>query len=248
MSKIFQKLKNGFKEFENALMPEYSCLCCGRECRDTNLLVCENCKNILIPITGHVCEKCGNPIPKSCTICDECKNKELFFDKARASYIFDDYSKKLVYDLKYFNKKFASSHITQKLIEPLLSFDSPNLLIPVPLHQNRLKERGYNQSELIANSLSELTSLPINTTALTRKIETETQTGKSKKERQENVVGAFAVVSKAEIKNKNIVLIDDVFTTGATTNECARVLKKAGANKVYVLTVLKTVSTLSHTK
>ena len=248
MNKFFEKLKAGFLEFENALMPEYSCLVCGRECKDTNMLICENCKGILIPIAGHVCEKCGNPVPDGCYICDECKNKELFFNKARAAYIFDDSSKKLVYDLKYFGKKFAAKHIARELIKPMCDFESPNLIVPVPLHKNRLKERGYNQAELIAKSLSELTSLPINTTALTRKIETETQTGKSKEERKANVVGAFSIKNSLEIKNKNIILIDDVFTTGATTNECARVLKKAGANKVYVLTVLKTVSAISHTK
>jgi len=228
-------------------MPEYSCLVCGRECRDTNLLICDNCKNILIPITSHVCEKCGNPIPENSYICDECKNTEWFFDKARAAYIFDDYSKKIVYNLKYYGKKFAAKHISQKLIVPLGSFESPQLFIPIPLHEKRLKERGFNQSELIANALSELTTIPICTTAIKRAIETETQTGKNKEERKANIVGAFKVTDKSKIINKNIVLIDDVFTTGATANECARVLKKSGAAKVYVLTVLKTVSAISHT-
>ena len=247
MSRFWDRLKSGYMEFEKALMPEYSCLVCGRECKNTSTLICENCKTILIPITGHVCEKCGNPVPKSCLICDECKNIEWFFDQARSAYIFDDCSKKIVYDLKYYGKKFAAPHIAQKLVEPLCSFLSPQLFVPVPLHKKREKQRGFNQSKLIADALSELTSIPTNATCLQRKIETETQTGKSKEERHANIVGAFNVTNKEVIKGKNIVLIDDVFTTGATTNECARVLKKAGANKVYVLTVLKTVSAISHT-
>ena len=191
MGKILNKLKFAYSEFEKALFPEYSCLVCGRECHNTTTLICDNCQKAIIPITGHLCEKCGNPIPKNQHICDECKSIELFFDKARAAYIFDDYSKKLVYDLKYYDKKFAATHIAKKLIEPLCSFESPDILVPVPLHANRLKERGFNQSELIANSISELTSIPVSTTCLVRKIETDTQTGKTKEERQANIVGAF---------------------------------------------------------
>ena len=91
------------------------------------------------------------------------------------------------------------------------------------------------------------TELKIKNDVLIRKIETETQTGMSKTERAANVVGVFSVANKKAVVCKNIVLVDDVFTTGATTDECARVLKRAGASRVFVLTALKTVSSMSHT-
>ena len=248
MSKFMDFLKHCFSGFEKSLMPEFSCLACGRECKDTNTLICEDCKNVLIKISGYVCEKCGNPLPHGQRVCDECKTTEHIFDKARAVYIFDDLSSKIVYRLKYYGNKYTANHIAKLLISPMLEFGEINYLVPVPLHEQRLKERGYNQSELIANALGELTSIPVLTNVLIRKLNTETQTGKTKAERAANVVGAFAVLNKNAIKDKNIVLLDDVFTTGATVDECARVLKRAGAKKVYVLTLLKTVNANSHTK
>lgn len=247
MSKFWNAIKRGFAEFENALMPEYSCLVCGRECADTVSLVCDNCKKILIPIAGHVCAKCGNPIPESMLVCDECKNnKDNQYDMARSAYIFDDESSKMIYSLKYYGNKYAAKHIASAMIAPLSDFGQVDIIVPVPLHQKRYKERGYNQAKLLCDSISEMTSLPTSDKLLERKIETETQTGKSKEERKANVVGAFVVTNKAEVKGKNILVVDDVFTTGATTNECARVLKRAGAKHVYVLCCLKTVSALSH--
>ena len=248
MSTFWDKIKIGFHEFENALMPEYSCMVCGRECADTTTLVCENCKKILVPITGHVCKKCGAPVPNTVEICDECLSNEIHFDMARAAYIFDEQSSQMIYKLKYFGSKYAAKHIAASMIEPMSRFEKIDIIVPVPLHENRQKQRGYNQAKLICDNLSEMTGIKTNSTILSRKIETETQTGKNKEERKANVVGAFVVNNKTELPGKNILIVDDVFTTGATTNECARILKKAGAAKVFVLTCLKTTSSLSHTK
>lgn len=242
VNKFVLALKKGFEAFENALFVECSCLVCGRECADTQTLICEDCKKDLIKISGHVCKKCGMPIEKSQLLCDECKNSDLFFDMARAAFLFDDKSANIVYGLKYFNHKYNAKHMAILMIEPLQEFGKFDMFVPVPLHPNRFRERGYNQSELLANELSALTSIPTNTTCLARKIETETQTGKTKAERAANMVGAFEIKNKIEVVGKSVVLIDDVFTTGATVNECARVLKRAGAAKVFVLTFLKTTS------
>ena len=248
MNKFWELLKKGYQSFENALFPEYSCLVCGRECADILSLVCENCKNVLVKIGGNTCKKCGMPIPDGMQICDDCRGKELHFDKAAAVYMFDSDSAKMIYGLKYADKTYVARHIAPQMIEALSSFPHIDMLLPVPLHKNRKAWRGYNQSELITNSISELTQIPVDTTSLVRKIETETQTGKSKKEREANILGAFAVTDKKQIAGKNIVVVDDVFTTGSTTNECARILKKAGAAHVFVLTFLKTVGSFSHTK
>lgn len=248
MNKFWAALGKSYKNFENALYPEYSCIICGRETRDTLLLICDKCKEKLLPINfAHTCQICGAPVLEGNTRCDDCRSQDIHFDKAVAAYIFDDTSANLVYGIKYSNAQFAARHLATLLVEPISTLEPFDIIIPVPLHENRKKWRGYNQSELVASALSELTSIPLETQALVRHIETETQQGKGRIERQANMVGAFKVVDKEKIKGKSILLIDDVFTTGTTVNECARILKKNGAYKVFVATLLKAISAYGHT-
>lgn len=188
------------------------------------------------------------PIAPPATICDDCKSHEIHFDKATAAYIFDDTSAKLVYGIKYSGHKFAAKHLAAMLVSKISNFGQIDTIIPVPLHPNRKKWRGYNQSELLAKEMSEMTSIAVDTTSLERHIETEAQQGKGRTEREANMIGAFRVTDKNAVASKSILVVDDVFTTGTTVNECARVLKKNGAAKVFVATVLKTTSALSHTK
>ncbi len=115
-----------------------------------------------------------------------------------------------------------------------------DFIIPIPLSKERFKKRGYNQSELLACELSQLIDIPTNTEIVERIKNTETQTKLSFVERQENLNGAFKVTSRAKVKNKSFILIDDVLTTGSTVSHCAEVLKRAGAKAVYVLTVATT--------
>ena len=111
-----------------------------------------------------------------------------------------------------------------------------DLLIPVPLHPKRLKHRGFNQALLLAQAFPEA---PLAREAVVRMRHTQPQVGLNPKERQDNVKGAFAVPDPALVKGKNVLLIDDLFTTGSTVKECARVLRKAGARRVEVLTVAR---------
>ena len=114
-------------------------------------------------------------------------------------------------------------------------------LIPVPLHQNRLREREYNQSAIIASVISSKFGIPVITYILSRQRYTKPQVELGFRERKENVTGAFTVQDNVDIKGKNIILVDDVYTTGSTVNECAKVLKKNGAGKVYVVTIARMV-------
>jgi ComF family protein len=114
--------------------------------------------------------------------------------------------------------------------------DEADLVAPVPLHPKRLRARGFNQALLLARGLSDT---PVAREALTRVRHTAPQVGLNPKERRENVKGAFAVPEPAGVKGKNVLLLDDLYTTGATVRECARVLRRAGAHRVDVLTVAR---------
>jgi ComF family protein len=116
-----------------------------------------------------------------------------------------------------------------------------SLLIPVPLHVKKLRQRGFNQSLLLARALGKKYKLPVNFSLLKRSKFTLTQTGLHKNEREKNIKGAFIVTDKEKISGKKIILIDDVYTTGATINECAKTLIKAGAEKVAALTLARVI-------
>lgn len=234
------KIFNLIEAFEKALFPEYSCIICGREVCDKTFLICENCKSLLIKPQGPVCKICGMPIHENNTLCDDCKSQKLYFEKAVYAYLFDKKSANLVYGLKYSSKKYSAKYLARLLVAPITNLPYFDCIIPVPLHQDKIKLRGYNQCELIANSLSECLNVPVINDLLVRTKNTKSQTGKSKSARKENVLGAFS--TKEKLNNKTILLIDDVFTTGATVNECAKILKENGAKSVYVATILKTIN------
>jgi ComF family protein len=122
---------------------------------------------------------------------------------------------------------------------PDIDFTDYSLIIPVPLHIKRLRERGFNQSLVLARAVEHKRQIPVNFSVLKRHKFTLTQTGSNRNERKENIKGAFEVTDKKKIDGKNIILIDDVYTTGATINECAKTLIKAGAQKVAVLTLAR---------
>jgi ComF family protein len=117
-----------------------------------------------------------------------------------------------------------------------------NVVVPVPLHPKRLRWRGFNQSVLLGRELSRVFRLSLDPFLLQRKVETPPQTQLNEEERRRNVRGAFAVNPEKSLQNRSVLLLDDVYTSGATVNECSRCLKRAGAREVYVLTLARAVS------
>ena len=157
--------------------------------------------------------------------------------------------RELIHLLKYGGVRPAAKVLGRMLADAISHLDNAlgeeNLLIvPVPLHPKKLRQRGFNQSELIAQAALKLMQSPhrfqLAPKAMERRRETQSQIGLSRHQRRENMRGAFAVNRADEIKNKSILVVDDVFTTGTTVSECARVLRRAGASKVYAATVART--------
>ena len=227
----------------NILFPKgLKCVFCGDDI-NTNLpeCLCDNCRKELPFIEGKICAKCGNRIYDEGDYCIDCKLLERSFEKVISVFWYSDKIVAKVHQFKYENAKYLAQPFAnlmfKKWQEQNIDFD---YIIPVPICDKRLKARGYNQSELLANEFSKLINKPILKDYLKRIKETQTQVELDKQERAENLKDAFQMVKRAGIRNKTILLIDDVCTTGATANECAKKILSAGAKKVYVMTFART--------
>ncbi|GJL53538.1 MAG: hypothetical protein NPIRA02_06700 [Nitrospirales bacterium] len=141
--------------------------------------------------------------------------------------------------MKYYGKISLADPLTRLMINTLKAIPPIDLIMPVPLHATRLRTREYNQALLLAHRLSAHIDIPLNYRTLIRTRETTPQTGLSRHDRLKNLRRCFAVTSPQAITEKNILLIDDVFTTGTTVNECAKTLRKAGSGNVYVVTLAR---------
>jgi ComF family protein len=172
------------------------------------------------------------------TVCDNCKKVDYHFDAAKSAFIYEEPVVGLVLRLKYNAEADVASMVLPFLVDALPAA-APDIIVPVPLTPKRAKQRGYNQALLLANGLSKKLEIPV-AEPLARVKETVAQKNMTLKQRQENLSNAFEVRDKSQVKGKCVLLVDDVLTTGTTASECAKVLKRAGAKKVFVLTIATT--------
>ena len=175
-------------------------------------------------------------------LCSDCLQDHGHFTKARSLAHYEGMMADLVSRFKYRGASRLAiplSHLLADYAHADFSFQDYGLIIPVPLHSRRLRQRGYNQSLLLARRIARKHAIPLDYTSLRRIRSTQPQTELSGLQRQKNIHGAFAVHKKEAVVEKTILLIDDVFTTGATVEECAHVLLKSGAKRVDVLTLVR---------
>ena len=208
------------------------------------------------PVAGALCSVCGERLDgpyrllagTGDALCGLCRRLEPPFVKAAAYGSYEGGLRELIHLLKYDQVRPAASVLGRMLAEAIsdlqpLFADLPTLVMPVPLHARKYRQRSFNQAELIARSALKFlpgTDLRLSCSVLQRTRETQSQIGLSRHQRRENMRGAFAVARREEIAGREVLLVDDVFTTGTTVSECARVLRRAGASKVYVATVART--------
>ena len=186
-----------------------------------------------------LCPKCGRP-QASGIVCPSCRQRQTEIDGIRSLFHFDEVIRNAIHQLKYHNLKAISPCLAELLAGYLQSNPLPGeALVPVPLHPQRLKERGYNQSGLLAQELGKLTNLPVIEDCLIRVKQALPQVRTSnREERQKNVANAFACRDD-RVNDKGIILIDDVCTSGATLESCAAALKSKGAISVWGLTLAR---------
>lgn len=227
-----------------------TCVLCKTIVEDLSLaLVCHRCWGQVVPFQGPVCVRCGYAFPSSnlqvpSPLCGGCRRDYFQFDFARSYSDFQDPLKEIVHQFKYRAHPSLATPLAGLLFSAYSSHlreFSSDILAPVPLHKSRERERGFNQSLLLAKGFSRLAHIPLRPHLLARTRATQTQAGLSRRARRLNLAGAFALSQKGEVSGKVVLLIDDVFTTGATLNECARLLKANGARRVNVLTLARVI-------
>ena len=235
-------IRSFFSASLNLLFPP-SCPSCMMLTGKSAGCLCEDCFTRLQFITPPYCPCCGRKISngRENHLCVDCLESSWEFDKARSLVLYEEVVAGLIHRLKYSGRLTGLStfrYLWQQssVINDLEPFD---IILPVPLHVKRLRKRGFNQALLLARELFTEEKDRIRPDILARHRNTPSQTKLSGKERRRNLKDGFVVKHLSEISEKNVLLLDDVFTTGATANECAKVLKRAGCRKVEVLTICR---------
>ena len=199
-----------------------------------------NCQQEVKLIQRPFCERCGLPFYgaiSSAFQCSNCRDLELHFSRARAVASAEGMLLEVIHKYKYDRALWFEPFLAGLLVSNAvadLQREQWDMIVPVPLHKVKHREREFNQAERLALRLSEATQIPLQCRVLERVQPTRTQTRLSRRERQENVRKAFALFAGTRLNGERIVLVDDVFTTGATTSACAKVLRDGGASEVCV--------------
>ena len=198
-------------------------------------ILCNACAAELPRLPEKLCPRCALPTPNGET-CGHCLSKPPDFDATRAAFRYDFPLDKLIQSFKYGHRLALGAYFGQQL-SALGQPSVADLIIPLPLHPDRLRERGFNQALELARPVSMACALPIDTKICRRTRNTPAQADLPWKERSKNIRGAFHC--SADLSGRKILLVDDVMTTGASLNECARTLKLHGATEVTLLVVAR---------
>ena len=232
-----------------SLLLAADCRVCQHPLEPSNFtFVCVDCWSKIKWLKAPYCSKCSRPLSSTLQdipilLCPECRRQNFYFKKAFIPTLYEGVMKKVIHLLKY-NKKMGIMRSLKKIIKSYFdhldfSFSHLDLVVPIPLHRRKLKERGFNQAELIARVIARHLQVRLTKGNLKRVKATITQTTLSRKERRKNIKEAFEIKDKDGFQAKNVLLVDDVYTTGTTIKEAARVLKEAGVKEVYVFTLAR---------
>ncbi len=239
------KLSNQLKEKATDLLFPKFCLGCQKE----GTYLCQDCLHLLEIMEGNYC-LCQKPLPLPANSlsgkCRSCQDKRLSGLLFAMSYK-NNIAKKLIRQFKYPPYlKDLSKTIASILLEHFILcqknkdiFWENSVLVAVPLHKKKIKTRGYNQSEELAKELSVVLKVPVLLDVLIKTKQTKPQMELSKEDRHKNLSDSFATANAEKIKNKKVFLVDDVYTTGSTMEECAKVLRKAGAKQVWGIAIAR---------
>jgi len=246
----------------SVLFPSDCRICAAPLLNVSRLPVCPECLNQIHAVRGKVCDICGERVLSSYAVndaegicrCPVCRRVDRPFARAVAYGSYDGGLRELIHLLKYNAVRPAAAVLGRMLAQAIAplepSFEQATVVvIPVPLYESRRRQRSFNQAELMARAALKLLPaserLQLRTGILVRIRDTHSQIGLTSHQRRENMRGAFAVARAAEVTGREVLLVDDVYTTGTTVTECARVLRRAGAARVWVATVARTLKLAS---
>lgn len=225
--------------------PEVCQVCKKNRARPAEGFVCGSCREGVYFIQPPFCRRCGRPVEGAITgdfECTTCRQDKLHFESARSAVATKGLVRDVIHRYKYDRALWLEPFLAGLLVQqaaPQLQPTDWDLVVPVPLYSTKERKREFNQSERLGRWLSKATGIPMEAKLLSRVVPTQTQTHLDRKARQENVRNAFAMRQKRRLHGERILLLDDVYTTGATTNACALTLLKGGAAKVCVWTVAR---------
>lgn len=238
------KFKEIWKIITKSFYPGFSCYSCGREMENPDDCLCERCKKEIVKLEGNLCLKCGEPISEPSRYCDECRknNEDIKFNAARAVYAYDETTARIVSGLKYKSKKYVANFMAREMARLIdVIGDKPDIIIPAPISKKRLRKRGYNQSEILATKLNNIwgNTAEVRTDIVIRAKDVKPQVGLKREDRKHNLDGVFRLAKLPSLEGKIVYIVDDVFTTGTTSNEIARKLKRLKPRAIYVITFAK---------
>jgi ComF family protein len=225
--------------------PEVCQLCNDEPATAAKGFVGRKCWSQVRFIRPPFCERCGLPFEGDITTkftCTNCHDLNLHFTSARSAVVAKAAVLEAIHRFKYSHALWYENFLADLLVreaKPVLSQGKWDFIAPVPLHSLKLREREFNQAERLAKHLADATKIPLNTRLLRRVHPTMTQTKLTREQRAANMRNAFVTRDGISLKDRRIVIVDDVFTTGATTNACAAALRGAGAAEVVVWTVAR---------
>lgn len=225
-----------------------ACVVCKNKLKGTaasiDNIVCPACWSKIQKNLPPFCHRCGRSLRSSRgikNICVSCLKRPLDFDRAFSPCVYEGVTKSLIHEFKYKSKEHIGAVLSRLMIDFIREYDLPmpfiDMVIPMPLSRDRLREREFNQAELLGSRIASEFNKEIGRGVLLRHRRTKSQADLTERERLENVRGCFSLGKGADVKGKHILLIDDVLTTGATSSEAAVTLKNSGANIVFVLTL-----------
>jgi ComF family protein len=232
------------KSLQNIIYPKICLACKHKLAINAQNPVCAQCWRKIRKNLPPFCHRCGRQlkapyITKNICVC--CLKKKLHFDRAFSPCVYEGPLKELIHDFKYKNKQHLGAALSTLMIDFINEYHVPmdviDLIVPVPLHKTKLREREFNQAQVLSAHIAEAFNKDILTDTLLRHRHTRTQAELVADERSINVKDSFSIKEKNSLKGKHILLVDDVLTTGSTASEAALALKDAGAHIVFVLTL-----------
>ena len=231
-------------EIINLFYPAVCRICC-KKINDFKRNACDECAKKIKERLPPFCAKCGKQLkgdPELITTCPDCKKDEPYFDRAWSACYYNDVLKTLIHDFKY--KKIASlaSDFTILIINFMKKYNvgkDCEIILSIPMHPNRLFEREFNHSDIMAKELGKALGISYSKDVLGKIKNTSLQSTLKKEIRIKNLYSSFSLKNSSIVRNKNVLLVDDLFTTGSTINECSRLLKNSGARYVEAITLAR---------
>ncbi len=202
-------------------------------------MICGSCLRQLPFVSEPVCEKCGKPVSDGERLCHDCNEVEHVFTKGMGVFFYDEVMRKSMYNFKYMGRReYGQFYGTAAWLygKERLKIWNPQVIVPVPIHPSRKKQRGYNQAEVISHVLGEYMKIPVSVNALKRSTKTVAQKELTVEERKENLWNAFSITG-ISFPWKRVLIVDDIYTTGSTIDSVASELKKYGIEEIYALSI-----------